>query len=51
VLLRGKGVHGATPHNGIDPIVMAGELIGILQTLVSREIPPTRPAVVSVGRI
>ncbi len=51
VLLRGKGVHGATPHKGIDPIVMAGELIGILQTLVSREIPPTRPAVVSVGRI
>ena len=51
VVLKGRGTHGAMPHGGIDPIVMAGEFVGILQTLVSRETPATRPAVVSVGRI
>ncbi|WP_352425711.1 M20 metallopeptidase family protein [Aminomonas paucivorans] len=51
VLLRGKATHGALPHQGIDPIVMAGEFVGALQTLVSREIPAVRPAVVSLGRI
>ena len=49
VLLRGKATHGALPHQGIDPIVMAGEFVGALQTLVSREIPAVRPAVVLGG--
>lgn len=51
ITFRGKGTHGAAPHKGIDPIVMAGEYIAILQTLVSREIPASHSAVVSLGRI
>jgi hippurate hydrolase len=51
VTVRGKGGHGAYPHRSIDPIVQAAELILALQTLVSREITPTEPAVITVGSI
>jgi hippurate hydrolase len=51
VVLRGKGGHGAMPHNTIDPIVLSALLILDLQTIVSREIPPIDPAVVTVGSI
>jgi len=47
----GKGCHGAMPEAGIDPVVMAGQLVTSLQTIVSREISPLRPAVLSIGRI
>jgi len=43
----GKGGHGANPQNTIDPIVTGAQLIAALQTIVSRKIDPTRPAVVS----
>ncbi|MGG7162104.1 M20 metallopeptidase family protein [Clostridium ihumii] len=51
VIIRGKGSHGASPHRGIDAIVIASEAILMLQTLVSREISPTSPAVITVGKI
>lgn len=51
VLLRGKGGHGAYPQATIDPIVLAASLVMELQTIVSREIAPTDPAVVTVGSI
>ena len=51
VVMRGVGSHGAAPEAGKDPIVMAGEFIGALQTVVSRSIPPSQPAVVTVGDI
>lgn len=51
VLFRGKGGHGATPHLTVDPIVMAAEAIAQLQILVSREVSPFEPAVVTVGQI
>ncbi len=51
ITLQGKGGHGAYPHTTIDPIVMAAHLILDLQTIVSREIKPTEPAVVTVGSI
>ncbi|MDB6084061.1 MAG: amidohydrolase [Gammaproteobacteria bacterium] len=51
VTLRGIGGHGAQPQNGIDPIVMAGEFIVQLQTIVSRQENPRDPAVVTVGDI
>jgi amidohydrolase len=51
ITLIGKGGHGAYPHTTIDPIVMAAELILSLQTIVSREIKPIEPAVVTVGAI
>lgn len=51
VVMRGIGSHGAAPEMGKDPIVMAGEFIVELQTVVSRSIPPAQPAVVTVGHI
>jgi amidohydrolase len=51
ITVRGKGGHGAFPQMTIDPIVEAARLILDLQTLVSREMKPTEPAVVTVGAI
>ncbi|HXT57128.1 MAG TPA: amidohydrolase [Pirellulales bacterium] len=51
IKLRGRGGHGAFPHTTIDPIVEAARLILDLQTIVSREIKPTEPAVITVGSI
>jgi len=51
VALHGKGGHGASPNATIDPIVQAAQLIMSLQTLVSREIDPVSPGVVTVGSI
>ena len=47
--LIGKGGHGAHPEATIDPIVAASHLVVALQTIVSREISPLYPAVVTVG--
>lgn len=51
VTLKGRGGHGAYPHTTVDPVVQAAYLIVDLQTIVSREIPPTNPAVITVGSI
>jgi hippurate hydrolase len=51
ITIRGKGGHGAWPHRTVDPIVLAALVIMDLQTIVSREIEPTQPAVVTVGSI
>ncbi len=51
VVMRGVGSHGAAPEAGKDPIVMAAEFVVQLQTVVSRSIPPSQPAVVTVGDI
>ena len=51
VELQGRGGHGATPHLTVDPIVMAAEVVSQLQTLVSRELSPFEPAVVTFGKI
>jgi amidohydrolase len=51
IKLHGRGGHGAYPHATIDPIVMAARLILDLQTIVSREVRPIDPAVVTVGAI
>lgn len=47
----GIGGHGAMPHKTIDPIVLAARMIMDYQTIVSREINPVAPAVVTVGSI
>jgi amidohydrolase len=47
----GKGCHGAFPHLGVDPIVAACEAVLNLQQIVSRDLDPTEPAVVTVGTI
>jgi hippurate hydrolase len=49
IVIHGVGAHGASPHQGKDPIVIGAELVMALQTLVSREISPLQPAVVTVG--
>jgi hippurate hydrolase len=51
VTIRGKGGHGAWPHRTVDPIVLAALAILDLQTIVSREVEPIQPAVVTVGSI
>lgn len=51
ITVRGVGGHGAYPHTTKDPIVLASEIVVALQTIVSREIQPGEPAVVTVGSI
>ena len=51
ITVRGVGGHGSAPENAKDPIVLAAQIIVALQTIVSREIPPRDPAVVTVGSI
>src|SRR5215207_3633078 len=49
--VRGRGGHGAFPHQTVDAIAMAAQIVTALQTLVSREVDPVEPAVVTVGEI
>ena len=51
IVVKGRGGHGAAPNTTIDPIVQAAELVMSLQTIVSREVKPTEPAVITVGAI
>ena len=48
VTVEGKGGHGALPHQTIDPIVAGAEFVTALQTVVSREVNPLEPAVLSI---
>lgn len=47
----GKGGHGAAPHQTVDPIVLSSQMIQAFQLIVSREINPLEPAVITVGSI
>src|SRR5688572_26936757 len=49
IQVRGVGGHGAYPHTTKDPIVLASRIVTALQTLVSREVDPQQPSVVTVG--
>jgi len=51
VLIRGIGTHGSRPEGGKDPIVLAAEFILLAQTIVSRQVDPQQPAVLTVGTI
>lgn len=51
IRLKGKGAHAAHPNVANDPVPAIGELITALQTIVSRNVPPTEPAVLSITRI
>lgn len=51
ITLKGKGGHAGFPHESVDAIAMAGQVINSLQFIVSREISPLEPAVISVGTI
>ncbi|KQW74048.1 amidohydrolase [Devosia sp. Root413D1] len=49
ITIKGKGGHGAMPHEAVDPIVAASSLVLALQSIVSRNIDPLETAVVTVG--
>ncbi len=50
VLVTGKGAHGARPEEGIDPIVAGAQLVGALQTIISRNVKPSEAGVITVGK-
>ena len=51
IVVRGVSGHGSAPHLAKDPVVLAAEIVGVLQTIVSRELKPGTVAVVTVGSI
>ena len=51
IKINGSGGHGAYPHTTVDPIVIASHIVLALQTIVSREINTSNPAVITVGSI
>lgn len=51
ITVHGKGGHGASPHKLVDPILISAHLIIALQNMISREIDPQVPAVLSFGDI
>jgi amidohydrolase len=51
ITVRGKGAHAAYPHVGIDPVVVAAQLITALQTVASRNVDPLDSVVVTIGKI
>jgi amidohydrolase len=50
IQIRGKGGHAARPHESVDSVVVGSLLVMALQTIVSREVNPAHPSVVTVGR-
>jgi len=50
-VVKGKGGHGAEPHNTVDPIAVTAQIINALQTIVSRNVGPLDTAVVSIGSL
>lgn len=50
IRIEGKGGHAARPHEGVDAVVVGSLLVMAIQTIVSREINPAHPSVVTVGR-
>lgn len=51
ITVFGEGGHGAAPHTTKDPVVLSAQMVLAFQTIVSREIDPIDPAVVTVGSI
>jgi len=51
VTIQGKGGHGAWPHESVDPVLVAGEIIVALQSIVSRTIDPLEAVVVGVSQV
>lgn len=49
IIIHGVGAHGASPHRGIDPVVLGSQIVLALQTVVSRTMPPREAGVITVG--
>jgi len=50
ITIKGKGGHGSMPHQGVDAIIAAAAVVMALQSIVSREISPLDPAVLTIGK-
>jgi len=51
LVVKGKGGHGSMPHTAVDPILVASHIIVNAQTIVSRNVDPLKPCVVSFGTV
>lgn len=51
IYVKGVGTHGAAPHKGIDPVLVASQIVVTLQSVVSRTLPPLESGVITVGAI
>lgn len=51
IRVKGRGCHCSMPHKGVDPIVAASQVVLGLQNILSREVPASETAVLSIGRI
>jgi len=51
ITITGKGAHGAMPHQGNDPVVIAAQLVTALQSIVARNIEPVEAGVITIGSI
>ena len=51
VRIRGRGAHGARPHEAIDPVLIAAHTIVRLQSVVSRMVDPAHPVILTVGEV
>ena len=49
IIVHGVGAHGAAPHTGKDPVYIGAQIVTALQSIVSREVKPLSPAVITVG--
>ena len=50
IVVKGVGCHGAMPETGVDPIFIAHHIYAGLQSLLTREIPAIKPAVITIGK-
>jgi amidohydrolase len=51
ITITGKGGHGGMPHRAIDAVLVGAHVVTALQSIVSRNVDPLAPAVVSVGKL
>ena len=51
ITVRGVGAHGASPHKGVDPVLLSANIIVGLQHVISRTLVPQQPGVITVGAI
>ncbi|MGY8986290.1 MAG: amidohydrolase [Sphingomonadales bacterium] len=49
IVVPGVGTHGAQPHRGKDPVVIGSQIVMALQTIITRDISPLEPGIITVG--
>jgi amidohydrolase len=51
LIIEGKSAHGAMPHKGVDAVVAAAQLVGMLQSIITRSVDPYERALITVGKL